>query len=223
MAAPILTEGDALLADVIADPGDVGLRLIYADWLEEFGTPADAARAAFIRRQLLLLEKIHIAAGDRYAEGGGRSGGWDFEIHCPADVESCVVAGGFIAEVTCAVWAWRRHGPRLVRAHPLTRTAVSPYRPATPAGAAGIFGWERSTVRLSDRSDPFTDPFTLPLTSYVPADVWDLLPRAGRHRWAGGMDGRILFPGWALYPAAAAADAALSAAFLSWARKQGDR
>jgi uncharacterized protein (TIGR02996 family) len=50
--AVIATAGDALLADIIADPGDDGLRLIYADWLEESG---DEARAEFIRVQIKIV------------------------------------------------------------------------------------------------------------------------------------------------------------------------
>jgi uncharacterized protein (TIGR02996 family) len=49
------TEGDALLADVIAHPLDDGLRLVYADWLEEKGGQperAEAIRLGVERRRL---------------------------------------------------------------------------------------------------------------------------------------------------------------------------
>src|SRR5262245_45881025 len=36
---------------MMADPEDDAPRLVYADWLEEHGGPADAARARFIRSQ----------------------------------------------------------------------------------------------------------------------------------------------------------------------------
>jgi uncharacterized protein (TIGR02996 family) len=42
---------DALLAGVLADPVADLPRLVYADFLEERGTPADAARSEFIRAQ----------------------------------------------------------------------------------------------------------------------------------------------------------------------------
>jgi uncharacterized protein (TIGR02996 family) len=45
-----LTEGDFLLREVIERPGDDGLRMIYADWLEGDGQPL---RAEFIRVQVL--------------------------------------------------------------------------------------------------------------------------------------------------------------------------
>jgi uncharacterized protein (TIGR02996 family) len=42
----------ALLANILAAPEDDGPRLVYADWLEEFGdTDSDRARAEFIRLQ----------------------------------------------------------------------------------------------------------------------------------------------------------------------------
>ena len=47
-----MTEGESLLASVIADPDDDAIRLVYADWLEEYGGDAGAARAEFIRVQI---------------------------------------------------------------------------------------------------------------------------------------------------------------------------
>ncbi len=44
-----MTDGKSLLAAVIAAPDDDGVRLVYADWLEEHG---DLARAEFIRSQI---------------------------------------------------------------------------------------------------------------------------------------------------------------------------
>jgi uncharacterized protein (TIGR02996 family) len=48
-----MTDNEALLQAICADPDNVTLRLIYADWLEEHG---DAARAEFIRVQCQLAE-----------------------------------------------------------------------------------------------------------------------------------------------------------------------
>ena len=42
----------ALLAAILADPGDDLARLVFADYLEESGHPANTARAAFIRAQI---------------------------------------------------------------------------------------------------------------------------------------------------------------------------
>jgi uncharacterized protein (TIGR02996 family) len=43
-----VTHEDAFLADIVENPDDDGVRLIYADWLEDHGQPE---RAEFIRVQ----------------------------------------------------------------------------------------------------------------------------------------------------------------------------
>lgn len=43
------TDGDALLAAILANPADDTVRLVYADWLDDRGEPGDAERAEFIR------------------------------------------------------------------------------------------------------------------------------------------------------------------------------
>jgi uncharacterized protein (TIGR02996 family) len=40
---------ESFLTDILGNPGDVGPRLVYADWLEDRGGPGDAERAEFIR------------------------------------------------------------------------------------------------------------------------------------------------------------------------------
>ncbi len=56
-----MTDHDALLQAILEDPEDEGLRLVYADWLEERG---DLDRAEFIRVQ---CELAHLPEGDRRA------------------------------------------------------------------------------------------------------------------------------------------------------------
>src|SRR5438552_3731260 len=46
-----MTDDPGLLRAILDDPDDDGLRLVYADWLEEHGEPE---RAEFIRVQLEL-------------------------------------------------------------------------------------------------------------------------------------------------------------------------
>lgn len=46
--------GTALLEEILARPEDDVPRLVYADWLDEHGGPADQARAEFIRLQIAL-------------------------------------------------------------------------------------------------------------------------------------------------------------------------
>src|SRR5262245_32529246 len=44
-----MSDEAAFLRAILADPADDAPRLVYADWLDEQGTPEAAARAAFLR------------------------------------------------------------------------------------------------------------------------------------------------------------------------------
>src|SRR5262249_10942602 len=60
-----MTDAAALLAAIWDHPHDDTLRLVYADWLEEHGDPAQVARSEFIRLQ---CELARLAVDDpRYA------------------------------------------------------------------------------------------------------------------------------------------------------------
>lgn len=56
-----MTEHEAFLDAIIADPADDTPRLMYADWLEERG---NAERAEFIRVQIQLAEQERIHRAD---------------------------------------------------------------------------------------------------------------------------------------------------------------
>ena len=65
-----MSDRDALLAAVLASPADDAPRLVYADWLDEHGEPA---QAAFIRAQIDLARTdpntdAHERAADRLAD-----------------------------------------------------------------------------------------------------------------------------------------------------------
>lgn len=70
MASEVISTGDVILSDIIASPGDDGLRLIFADWLEDAGDPD---RAAFIRVQVELQRFSH-AENVRTGEYDARDG-----------------------------------------------------------------------------------------------------------------------------------------------------
>jgi uncharacterized protein (TIGR02996 family) len=117
---------EAFLADIIANPGDDALRLIYADWLEEQG--GEPQRAAFIRYQLGLWDRF--VDDEPYADvvwndsmtsltesggqGGPRQFGWDWRW-----------TRGFISWVCCPCSEWLKHGPALCRNHPLEEVQLS--------------------------------------------------------------------------------------------------
>jgi uncharacterized protein (TIGR02996 family) len=61
-----MTDHDALLAAVLALPEDDLPRLVLADWLEETGHPANAARAAFVRAQVA-AERLPPGSAERAA------------------------------------------------------------------------------------------------------------------------------------------------------------
>src|SRR5262245_26707710 len=49
-----MSDGDALLSAILAEPDADMPRLMYADWLNEYGDALDSARAEFIRVQVEL-------------------------------------------------------------------------------------------------------------------------------------------------------------------------
>jgi uncharacterized protein (TIGR02996 family) len=49
-----MSDGDALLSAILAQPDEDVPRLAYADWLDECGTESDRARAEFVRVQIAL-------------------------------------------------------------------------------------------------------------------------------------------------------------------------
>lgn len=53
-----MSERDAILSAILADPADDVSRLVYADWLEETGRSVAAARARFIRLQIELARGV---------------------------------------------------------------------------------------------------------------------------------------------------------------------
>jgi uncharacterized protein (TIGR02996 family) len=59
---------EALVRDIIANPEDDTPRLVYADWLEERGDPAGAARAEFIRVQCTLAKLAPADKGETRPE-----------------------------------------------------------------------------------------------------------------------------------------------------------
>ncbi|WP_171470085.1 TIGR02996 domain-containing protein [Frigoriglobus tundricola] len=49
-----MSDGEALLSVILAQPDEDVPRLVYADWLDENGTESDRARAEFVRVQVAL-------------------------------------------------------------------------------------------------------------------------------------------------------------------------
>jgi uncharacterized protein (TIGR02996 family) len=63
MGNMVLSQQQAFLADILANPEDDGVRMIYADWLTERDGPGDSERAEFIRVQCALKLTSHTGHG----------------------------------------------------------------------------------------------------------------------------------------------------------------
>ena len=132
---------EAFLSAIRQAPEDDGLRLVYADWLEEHGDESDRARAEFIRAQVD-LERLPMDAP-------GRS-----ELEDRADDLLAAFEERWLTPLPAHLveWTWRRgfldevhfHGQgsvedmvRLCAAHPPSgpRQTRSECRPITGAGS----------------------------------------------------------------------------------------
>jgi len=127
--------GADLLAGILANPEDMGRRLVYADWLEENG---EEERASFVRGQCLgqrvqvrlpLIREWVPWLGKRtlsavwarwhctikHVDARGYGGG----IRTAPAPGRVVFRGGFISEVRCLLSEWLVYGSQMVRQHPI--------------------------------------------------------------------------------------------------------
>ena len=146
-----MNDHDPLLNMVLAQPDDIALRLVYADWLEEHG---QEERAEFIRCQVELArirpEKaggLTVWSSDEAAADDLRSENPHAErlrrrerdllgypngvcLHC--DWHAPIPHGGFewefrrgfVEVVSLPLAAWLEHGPALVRRHPIRELRI---------------------------------------------------------------------------------------------------
>jgi uncharacterized protein (TIGR02996 family) len=120
-----------LLAAVRAHPDEDTPRLVYADWLQEYGDDDDRARAEFIRVQVaeshtqtwyngatglatradeLLRRYGHEWLGPYYGAANGRS--WTFRR-------------GFVERVTCSGDDWCAHADAILASHPVRAVTLT--------------------------------------------------------------------------------------------------
>lgn len=115
-----MTDGDALLAAVLAAPGDDTPRLVFADWLDEHGR---AAKAAFIRGQVAAPDSVvGITPGASF--GVSHKDGDSYTLSMPPDV-SCMITRGFVEHVTCPWEAFAAAADALLAAHPVRRVVLT--------------------------------------------------------------------------------------------------
>lgn len=117
-----MDEREALIAEIRASPEDDAPRLVAADWFEEQGTPADTARADFIRAQ---VERARLAPNDpvqselqamelRLLKQYQRE--WCGSHHL---FNKCVFRRGFIEYVHLHLQKFQHHRRELMRLEPV--------------------------------------------------------------------------------------------------------
>jgi uncharacterized protein (TIGR02996 family) len=216
----------AFLAGVLDDPADDGVRLIFADWLDEHGDPD---RAEFIRVQCelagwqmgpcaclppgYLCQRCALRRRERDLLSGDNPGrlpsctqprpGWAGPLPdvLPWDMGGWVFRRGFVEEVSIAWAGWRAWGAGLVRGLPLRAVRLLGKEPTGyPASETVKTYWrwfDGSRAGGPDSCDP----------DDLPGELWPF--------YAAEMDARQRT--WE-HPGRADAEACLSAAALAWAR-----
>jgi len=99
-----MTDGEALLATIIAEPWNDLPRLVYADWLDENGRE---------------IEAKHIR--DEVAHPTTSTPHYVF----PGTVPILAYRRGFVAEIRCTMAYWLSNGPEWVRDAPIERVAIT--------------------------------------------------------------------------------------------------
>ena len=132
------TTGDCLLADILANPADDDLRLIYADYLDDHG---DSDRAVFIRTQIELA-RLEVDGMLECQKTGSRNphGTWiphcrckvcrlvrlEYKVSCRhifqewMPVIPCTKGDwrrGFVSRIRCHYATWLGCGSKLVKQH----------------------------------------------------------------------------------------------------------
>ncbi len=214
-----MTEHDALLAAVLADPEDDLPRLVYADWLEENGqgelaefirvqcemgrAPKRHGAGAFCQCRRCVLYRRECELLDEYAYlwfppplvACLSPAGTHFRVPTPGMVGAHVTRG-FAGHIACTLADWLSVGPAVVRSHPVTSVVLTDREPDDNGGAA-VWWFSDATGRSDGTSAFVRDPIFYLLAGHA----------------AGFRNSRY-------YPTREAALSALSAALIAWAKSQ---
>lgn len=177
-----MSDGNALLKAILANPAEDTPRLMYADWLQENG---QQERAEFIRRGVkkpgsMFVDNVpHLIAErgvgqflDRWSRLVVR--GW---LPPPPIGQRCNVRfrRGFADQVACPAAWWLTHGDTICAAHPVERVTLTTWPGET-------VGWNARVVFTPDyellRPDGTVSydhwprvAFTLPTPEYGPSPL----------------------------------------------------
>lgn len=237
-----MTDQQLLIRAILEYPDDPTPRLIYADWLEEYGHSCGVADwerwVAFIREE----DEMPLRGGQRLIRSGVCNWRrrvlkrsivgfpvsyriWDWVAHASFSGTnstrsvSVVVRHGFIEEITVNQRAFIRMAKGLFSAHPVRQVWLTGQDPewgiegVTLNGSPVRFAW----LRFGERDDS-TAIGSYPRTAVIPP-IWDRLKRdagSGRvgERYRIGMGGRD----YAVYLDKAQAYTDLSQAAVAWGR-----
>jgi uncharacterized protein (TIGR02996 family) len=217
-----VTTAESFLADIIANPADDAVRLIYADWLSEHD---QEERGEFIRVQIELAKPAFasMACACQIRYNG------TLVYRC----ELCTLvkrerelfqtyrlvpdrwlAGlpvsqfdwglpnwnrGFLAQIhlLCAVWI--QHGPALVLQHPIERVELSDKRPGRFEPHSASPYWRFFMLGTGDPQDG----------DLLPEELWEAIHCPVGREW----------PDWE-FPTEQAAQSALSKGCIQWAKEK---
>ena len=236
-------EESHFLRAIVAEPGDVMPRLIFADWLEEnghsYGIPDWEKRVAFVRDEgamPLRFGSRHMKPTVRhwrcrtikqsipglpvsYSVWDIRKSGSAFRGMDSSRMVWLVVRHGFIEEITLNQWAFIRCAKGLFENHPVREVWLTGQDPEwgieslTLDGSPLRFAWQRFGATDND-----TRIGSYPRTAVIPP-IWNRLKRdlgSGRidERYQIGLGGST----YAVYHSKESAYADLSQAAVSWGR-----
>ncbi len=136
-----MTERESFMKAIIDDPDNDQIRLVFADWLEEYG--GEPERAEFIRLQIELAERnekpYNLSFEDACLYHNGNRVANEL-VHRCSDIlvefgqkwwqeENYLITKlpiwnaswrrGFVSRIDCNMSQWREHGPVIVRNHPV--------------------------------------------------------------------------------------------------------
>lgn len=147
MALPTPTDGDAMLAQILAHPEDDTLRLVYADWLQEHDQPE---RAEFIRWQVGRDATTWATDSDPVRTMGRPWMRAELDAIPLSPPWEVAYRRGFIAQLACTADGWLARGDQIRERHPVTRVVLTTWPEIEFRGSVG--GLDRNVCRIVRRT-----------------------------------------------------------------------
>lgn len=129
-----MSERDAFIRNIIDQPEDDTVRLVFADWLDEQG---ESSQAMYIRRAIMEPGVVLI---------------FDSEPVWSVLPDGIIPewSRGFVAKITCSAADWLAHADALLAAHPVTRVTLTTW-PDEDCHSSDMFTTNR--YRLTARNE----------------------------------------------------------------------